>query len=74
MARRKGNVEVVGAVALGTAEEALAALAKIDPKLRRWLESGAPPIRSEDEHIRWFGETYATYADRMTAGRRKARR
>lgn len=49
-------------------ESAIAKLNRDDPKLIAWLEAGAPPIHSEDDHHRWFGETYAA------STRRKAKK
>lgn len=45
----------------GSAKDCLAAFARLrdeQPRLAAWLEAGAPPIHSEDEHVRWFGTTY----------------
>jgi hypothetical protein len=38
--------------------EALEALQRIDPRLRAWIEAGAPRLTHE-EHFERFGELYA---------------
>lgn len=30
------------------------------PRHAAWVAAGAPPIRSDDDHARWFGESYET--------------
>lgn len=56
----------------GTARQALEAMAvwrDANPEHAAWIAAGAPPIRSDAEHRRWFGCSYDDSARR----RRRAR-
>lgn len=49
---------------LERAMEATASFRRADPRHVEWIEAGAPSIRSEDDHIRWFGKPYDTHRPR----------
>jgi hypothetical protein len=44
--------------------EASEVWAALNPKHLAWLQAGAPPIHSQEEHIRWFGKPYDTGDDK----------
>lgn len=44
--------------ALPNALRALESCRRDQPQLCAWIDAGAPPIRSDDDHRRWFGSAY----------------
>jgi hypothetical protein len=38
--------------------EAMESFRRTSPRHADWIAAGAPSIRSQDDHIRWFGELY----------------
>jgi hypothetical protein len=62
--RNSSRVTPPGPAAAADARERLDSFRAQQPQLAAWVEAGAPPIRSDDEHRRWFGEPYAAPARR----------
>jgi hypothetical protein len=61
------NTSAVHAVSPLAGREAIAAcerFARENPEHAAWLAAGAPPIHSDAEHVRWFGESYTSTAPR----------
>lgn len=58
--RNTSRVFDVPPEAVDEARDALERFARANPRHVAWLAAGAPSIRSEADHLRWFGEPYAT--------------
>ncbi|HEX5370046.1 MAG TPA: hypothetical protein VFY10_11580 [Dehalococcoidia bacterium] len=43
-------------------QRATARLRREHPNLVAWIEAGAPPIHTDADHRRWFGEPYNGHA------------
>jgi hypothetical protein len=61
------NTSRVFPVPAGAAERATAITrwASENPRHAAWLTAGAPPIRSDAEHLEWFGEPYTAKPRRV---------
>lgn len=56
--RNTSRVFAVPPGAVEEADRALRAWARANPRHAAWVAAGAPPINSQDDHIRRFGEPY----------------
>lgn len=45
-------------MALENALEATAAFRRNYPRMAAWIAAGCPTIRTDDDHLRWFGVPY----------------
>lgn len=59
MRRNSSMVQPIEAGALKRCLDAMEAFRRNNPRHAEWIAAGAPSIRSEEDHIRWFGEPYA---------------
>lgn len=67
---RRRNTSAVQPVPPGQLERANEAMRRFvadNPRHAAWLAAGAPSIRSQAEHIEWFGEPYTAPARRKRA-------
>lgn len=56
--RNTSAVHPVPPDALPAALRALAEYRRRSPEAYAWAEAGSPPIRTQEDHVRWFGRPY----------------